>query len=150
VSGPPSANRGGYPPSWSFCRRKMIFFCGAKRCENYFGPKNGNDTQYFSKKQFVLPLQLISVVFDQIFHFRRVVMNNFLGRNYFALHKKSNEAKWRAHREESASGRPPPTGPLACGSRTLASSPCGQPPGSFLSFTRYHTKVASLLCGAFH
>jgi len=63
------------------------------------GTKNVNETRFFQKKHFVLPLQPIYVVSDQTFHCRRVVMKNFRGEFFFALNKKSNK-KWSAHQEE--------------------------------------------------
>jgi len=59
--------------------------------KNYCGPKNGNETRFFQKKHFVLPLQLIYVVSDQTLHCHRVVMKNFLGDIILLYTKKSNK-----------------------------------------------------------
>jgi len=62
-------------------------------------PKNGNETRFFPKEQFVFPLYLIYAISDQIFHCCRVVMKNFYG-EIILLSIKNLTKKWRAHQKK--------------------------------------------------
>jgi len=59
--------------------RNGNFFAAHSAAKKNIASKHGNETRFFQKEHFVLPLQLIYVVSDQIFHCRRVVMKNFWG-----------------------------------------------------------------------
>jgi len=71
---------GGTPPLLELLLKENESFCRrvAPHNKNLAAKKNGNETRFFPKTHFLLPLQLIYAVSDPIFHCRWV-MRNFEG-----------------------------------------------------------------------